>query len=280
MRPFYIALIVAGGIILITVITVVFSPAGGVYGGTIGVLEIKGIITSSKNLVKDLKQFDENPAIKGILIRVDSPGGGVAPSQEIYQKIKDIKSHKKVVVSMGAVAASGGYYVSLPADCIVANPGTMTGSIGVIMEFPIINRLLDKLGIRFETIKSKEFKDIGSPFREMTESERRLLKDLILDVYDQFVTAVCEDRNLDREVVLSYADGRVMSGRQAYKVGLVDTLGSFEEAIHILAEMAGIKGKPKLIYPPKRFNLIDLIFGKFEEQFNIPKLMYLMRWGV
>jgi len=271
-KPLYIALIIVG-VVVISIIAI--SPTQ--MGGSIGVVEIKGIISSSKKVVKDLERFDDNPSIKGILIRVDSPGGGVAASQEIYQAVKRVK--KKVVVSMGAVAASGGYYVSLPADLIVANPGTMTGSIGVIMEFPIVNRLLDKLGIRFETIKSKEFKDIGSPFREMSESERRLLKEVVLDVYDQFVTAVIQNRGLDREKVLSLADGRIMSGRQAYQAGLIDTLGSFTEAVEILKEMVGIKEKPKLVYPPKRLNLLDLILGEFEERISIPKLQYLMRCG-
>ena len=279
MRPLYIALIVVGAIIVISIIAVSVTPTGSLLGGSIGVVEIKGPIVTSKRTVKDIRQFDQNPAIKGLLIRVDSPGGGVAASQEIYSALSDVKTRKKVVVSMGAVAASGGYYVSLPADKIVANPGTITGSIGVIMEFPVFHKLLNKLGIRFETIKSREFKDIGSPFRDMTRDEQKLLKDVVLDVYDQFVSTVSKERNLDRETVLHYADGRIMSGRQAYKAGLVDTLGSFEVAVNILSELAEIPGKPKLVYPPKRFNLIDLLLGEIEERLTVPKLQYILRCG-
>lgn len=279
MRPLYIALIVVGAIIVIAIIAVSVSPEASILGGSVGVVEVSGPIVSSRRAVKDIRRFDNNPTIKGLLIRVDSPGGGVAASQEIYSAIKNVKERKIVVVSMGSVAASGGYYISLPADKIVANPGTITGSIGVIMEFPIFHRLLDKLGIRFETIKSEEFKDIGSPFRDVTDKERQLLKEVVLDVYDQFVSAVERERAIDRDEVLKYADGRILSGRQAYKAGLIDTLGSFEDAVKIIGELAGISGRPKLVYPPKRFSLIDLLLGEIEERLTVPKLEYILRCG-
>lgn len=279
MRPLYIALIAVGAIIVVSIIVVAVSPKTSILGGSIGVIEITGPIVSSGRVVKNIRHFGDNATIKGLLIRVDSPGGGVAASQEIYSALRHIKAHKKIVVSMGSVAASGGYYVSLPADKIVANPGTITGSIGVIMEFPIFHKLLDKLGIKFETIKSEEFKDIGSPFRDMTDQEKKLLKSVVLDVYDQFVTAVSEERNIDRSVVLRYADGRILSGRQAYKIGLVDTLGSFEDAVRILGDLVGISGRPKLIYPPRRFNLIDLLLGDIEERLTVPRLEYIFRCG-
>ncbi|MEO0215469.1 MAG: signal peptide peptidase SppA [candidate division WOR-3 bacterium] len=247
------------------------TPPG--YTGNIGVIEIEGIIDSAKRIVRDIKRFDEDPAIPAVIIRVDSPGGGVAASQEIYNQIKQLKETKKVVVSMGALAASGGYYVSLPAHLIVANPGTITGSIGVIMEFPVLEELMKKLGINFEVIKSREHKDIGSPFRKMSDREKKLLQDVVSDVYEQFVDAVIENRNLPKDSVLQFADGRILSGRQAKELGLVDTLGSFEDAVRIAGDMVGIK-KPYLIYPPKRFSIIQLLTEPVE-RIIIPKLQYL-----
>jgi len=248
---------------------------GGYTGGNIGVIEIEGVITYSKYIVDDLKDFGDDPSIKAIVIRVDSPGGGVAASQEIYEQVKKIREKKKVVVSMGGVAASGGYYVSLPADVIVANPGTITGSIGVIMEFPIFEELLKKLGIDFEVIKSREHKDIGSPFRKMGDDEKRLLHELVMDVYDQFIQATVEERNLPEDSVLKFADGRVITGRQAKELGFVDTLGSFEDAVKIAGDLVGIE-KPLLVYPRKRLSLIDL-FTKPVEKSLIPKLKFLWR---
>lgn len=241
--------------------------------GSIGVIEIEGVISSSERTVRDIKRFAEDPNIQGILVRVDSPGGGVAASQEIYEELKKCREQKKVVVSMGALAASGGYYVSLPADLIVANPGTITGSIGVIMQFPILKELMKKIGIDYEVIKSKEHKDIGSPFRKMDEKEKKLLQDVVTDVYEQFVQATCEARNLPRDSVLKFADGRIITGSQAKKLGLVDTLGSFEDAVKIIGDMLGI-AKPNLIYPPKRLSLIEILTEPVE-QMLIPKLFYL-----
>ncbi len=244
-----------------------------VSSGSIGVIEIEGIITTSKRVVQDIKNFAENPNIGGILVRVDSPGGGVAASQEIYEELKKAKLQKKVVVSMGALAASGGYYVSLPADLIVANPGTITGSIGVIMQFPVFEELMRKIGIDYEVIKSKEHKDIGSPFRKMNEKDRKILQDVVTDVYDQFVQATCDARGLPRDSVVNFADGRIITGSQAKQLGLVDTLGTFEDAVKILGDMLGIQ-RPNLIYPPKRFSLIEMFTEPMEKIF-IPKILYL-----
>ncbi len=249
------------------------SPMG--YTGNIGVIEVEGIIDSAKRIVRDIKRFSEDPSIPAVVIRVDSPGGGVAAAQEIYNQVKKLKETKKVVVSMGALAASGGYYVSLPAHLIVANPGTITGSIGVIMEFAVIEELMKKLGINFEVIKSREHKDIGSPFRKMSDKERKLLQEVVGDVYEQFVEAVIENRNLPKDSVLQFADGRILSGRQAKELGLVDTLGSFEDAVRIAGDMVGIK-KPNLIYPPKRFSIIQLLTEPVE-RIIIPRIQFLWR---
>jgi protease-4 len=242
-------------------------------GSAIGVVEIEGIITSSDYAVEDIKAFTEDPGITAILLRVDSPGGGVAAFQEIYYQLKKASVVKTVVVSMGAVAASGGYYVALPAEVIVANPGTITGSIGVIMEFPVVDELLKKIGIDFEVIKSKEHKDIGSPYRKMTDTERRLLSDVVMDVYEQFVDVTARERDLPLDSVLKVADGRIFTGRQAMNYGLIDTLGSFEDAVLITGELIGTE-YPQLVYPPRRLSLVDLFTAPMEQLF-IPKLSYL-----
>lgn len=275
MKTIHIVIIVVVAVAILVGLVIGFGMKGMSYGGNVGVVEIENVITSSKYIVRDLKNFEEDPTIKAVLIRVDSPGGGVAASQEIHQQVKKVKAQKKVVVSMGAVAASGGYYVSLPADIIVANPGTITGSIGVIMEFPVLKDLLDKIGIEFEVIKSKEHKDIGSPFRKMSSTEKELLHDVVIDVYHQFVEATVKARNLPEDSVLKYADGRILTGRQALEVGLIDSLGSFEDAVAITGELAGIES-PMLVYPPKRMSLIDF-FVEPVERMLIPRLSFLWR---
>ncbi|MGQ9701547.1 MAG: signal peptide peptidase SppA [bacterium] len=268
-----IVVVIVVAVILGLVIGLGSRGASFMSGGNIGVIEIEGIITNSKRVVQDIKNFTENSSIAGILVRVDSPGGGVAASQEIYEELKKAKLEKKVVVSMGALAASGGYYVSLPADLIVANPGTITGSIGVIMQFPVFEELMKKIGIGYEVIKSKEHKDIGSPFRKMSETDRKILQDVVTDVYDQFVRATSEARGLAYDSVLKFADGRIITGKQAKEIGFVDTLGTFEDAVKMLGDMLGIE-KPNLIYPPRRFSIIEML-TKPMEQIYIPKLLYL-----
>lgn len=268
-----IIVVIAVAVILGLIIGLGSRSTTFVSSGSIGVIEIEGIITTSKRVVQNIKNFTENPNISGILVRVDSPGGGVAASQEIYEELKKAKLQKKVVVSMGALAASGGYYVSLPADLIVANPGTITGSIGVIMQFPVFEELMKKVGIDYEVIKSKEHKDIGSPFRKMNEKDRKILQDVVTDVYDQFVQATCDARSLPRDSVVKFADGRIITGNQAKQLGFVDTLGTFEDAVKILGDMLGIQ-KPNLIYPPKRFSLIEMFTEPMEKIF-IPKILYL-----
>ncbi|HEX7320752.1 MAG TPA: signal peptide peptidase SppA [bacterium] len=276
-KPIYVVFIVIGAIAIIGIsLVIALSIKSSPYSyGSIGVIEINDVIVSSKTVVKDLKNFCDDRSIAAILVRVDSPGGGVAASQEIYEQLKKTREQKKIVVSMGALAASGGYYVSLPADVIVANPGTITGSIGVIMEFMVISDLLKKIGVDFEVVKSREFKDTGSPYRKMSDREKGLLKDMVLDVYDQFVTATCESRELDRDTVLKYADGRVMTGRQAKTIGFVDTLGTFEDAVKICGDLIGIE-KPVLVYPPRRLSIIEYFTEPIEEMFK-PKLQYLWK---
>ncbi|MEO0009136.1 MAG: signal peptide peptidase SppA [candidate division WOR-3 bacterium] len=251
-------------------------------GGALGYLTIEGTISDSRETVRQLQSLAKNARVKGILIRVESPGGGVTAAHEIYSEIKRIQGQgKPVVVSMGTVAASGGYYVSTPADVIVANPGTLTGSIGVIMQLPVVRGLLDKLGMRVETIKSREAKDVGSPFREMTDADRRLLQTVVNDVYSQFLEVVSQERKIPLDSLEKIADGRVLTGRQARQFGLVDTLGTLEDAKRILAERCGIRGEPKWVKPrPKLRQLWRDFFDEAGERVfgvrNYPQLLY--RW--
>lgn len=279
MKRKYIIIIVVAVIVIFSVfLGMLFKqtfqglPAGG---SSIGVVEVEDVIVSSKTIVKDLKDFTDDPMIRAIILRIDSPGGGVAASQEIYEAVKKAREKKKVVVSMGAVAASGGYYIALPADRIVANPSTITGSIGVILEYPVFEELFKKIGIRYEVIKSREHKDIGSPFRTITQEERGLLEGVIKDIYDQFVDVTVENRGLSRDSVFRIADGRILTGRQARELGLVDTLGTFEDAVDICGELVGID-KPNLVYPPRRFSFIDLL-TKPMEKLLMPRIQYLWK---
>jgi protease-4 len=238
-------------------------------GQKIGVIDIKGTITDSRKIIKQLQEFSDNNSVKAIVLRIDSPGGGVGPSQEIHDEVFKIAQHKPVVSSMGSVAASGGYYVAAPTQVIFANPGTITGSIGVIMEFTNVLQLMDRVGLKSNVIKSGVNKDIGSPLREMTASEKVLLQGLIDDVYDQFVEAVSTGRNLPVAKVRALADGRIFTGRQALKAGLVDKLGGLQPAIAEAARLGGISGKPDVIYPAEpTVNFLDYFVGKTVTHIN------------
>jgi len=234
---------------------------GGV-GDKVGIVNIIGPIVSSEETIKELEKFRSRNDVSAILVRIDSPGGLVAPTQEIYEKIKLIKQEKPIVASMGSVAASGGYYISLGADSIIANPGTIVGSIGVIMNYPVMTELLNKVGIDFETIKSGELKDVGSYSREVTKADREHLNDMVLDMYKQFVDAVTQNRSLSEEEVLKIADGRVFTGRQSKELGLIDVIGTFDDAITIAGSLGQIKGKPKTVQVnKKRPSLLDWFTG-------------------
>ena len=275
-NPLVMALLIVGAIFLFFVIIALFlSPQSGrsarfSLGAKVGVIEITGIITSASELIEDLRDFEEDSAIKAIVLRIDSPGGSVAPSQEIHDAVKKTAELKPVVVSMGSVAASGGYYIAVAGQKIVANPGTMTGSIGVIMEFANYEELLKKIGWQNIVVKSGRFKDIGSPNRPMSDADRQLLQAMIDDVQSQFVDAVAQGRNLSPEEVKQIADGRIMTGRQALAAGLVDKLGGLETAVDLAADLAGIVD-PEVVYPlkPPR-KLIDYIMqGTADHLFKI-----------
>jgi len=235
------------------------KPGQFAFGDKIAVVEIRGVITQSSGVIEELQQFEEDEGVKAIILRIDSPGGGVGPSQEIHREVIKIKSKKRVITSMGSVAASGGYYIACASDLIVANPGTITGSIGVLMEFTSFEELLKKIGIKGVVVKSGEHKDIGSPFREMTPEEKRILQSVIDNVHQQFIQAVAEGRKLDRDKVAQVADGRILTGEQAKQLGLIDQIGNLQDAIATAAKMVGIEGKPVILYPKRKFSLLQLL---------------------
>ncbi len=218
--------------------------SGGATGG--GLLQAGG--TGAETLIKQLTDAFRDPDVKAIVLRINSPGGSAAGSQEVYNEIVRLRreSHKPIIASMADVAASGGYYIAAGCDRIFANPSAMTGSIGVIMEFPEAAGLFKKLGVDLKVVKSGRYKDMGNFARAMTPEERALMQAMVMDVYDQFVTAVATGRHLPRAAVLKVADGRVLTGRQAKAVGLVDELGGLREAALYAGKRAGIKGEPRL----------------------------------
>jgi protease-4 len=229
------------------------------FGDKIAIVEIRGVIAQSSGIIEEIHEYLDDDSVKAIILRIDSPGGGVGPSQEIHREILKVKEKKKIVTSMGSVAASGGYYIASASDLIVANPGTITGSIGVIMEFTNIEELFKKIGIKGVVVKSGELKDMGSPFREMTPDEKRIIQDVIDNVHQQFIKAVADGRKLDRSRVTQIADGRIMTGEQAKQLGLVDQIGNLDDAIDATARLVGIEGKPNIVYPKKKFSIWELL---------------------
>ena len=231
------------------------------FGDKIAIVEVKGVISQSSGVIEDLQQYLADDGVKAIVLRVDSPGGGVGPAQEIYREIMRIRStsKKKVVTSMGSVAASGGYYIACASDRIVANPGTITGSIGVIMQFSNLEELLKKIGVKGVVLKSGEHKDIGSPFREMTPEEKRIMQEVLDNVHQQFIQAVADGRKLERSKVAQIADGRILTGEQAKNLGLVDQLGNLQDTIDVTAKMVGIEGKPNVLYPKRKISIWELL---------------------
>lgn len=223
------------------------APFGG-RGRRVGLVRVVGPIVDSEEVVEEIELIGERSGVEGLVVRLDSGGGGVAASQEIYEAVRRVSDKGvPVVASLGSVAASGAYYVACAADTIVANPGTVTGSIGVILSFPVYYELIRKVGLDWEVVKTGEHKDMGSPTREVTDSDRILLQSLLDDAHEQFVEAVAEGRGLSPSAVRTLADGRVFTGRQAKDLGLVDVLGDQKRAIRVAADMAGIEGEPVLV---------------------------------
>ena len=248
-------------------------------GPKVAVVDITGVITKSDETIKLIHTYRDDPSIKAIVIRIDTPGGSVAPVQEIYSELQKID--KPIVASMGGTAASGGYYVACAADTIMANPGTLTGSIGVIMQFTRLKGLYDKIGLEHQVIKSGEFKDTGSPFRELTEKEQEVLQATVDNVYNQFVDTIFAARKslLSRPEIVELADGRIFSGQQALDSKLLDRLGNLPEAIELAGELANIDGKPKVVRKQKKESLLEQLFGikqtsALEEMFSLPGVTF------
>ncbi len=249
-------------------------------GEKVALVRVEGPIVSSRSTIEELRKYRDDASVKAVVLRVDSPGGAVAPSQEIYEEVGKLKETKPVVVSMGSVAASGGYYIAAPATKIYANPGTVTGSIGVIMEIPNFKGLMDKVGIKTEVIKSGKHKDLASVFRGVGREERAILQGVLDDVHDQFIRAVSEGRGIPYKRVKEIADGRIFTGRQAKDVGLVDALGNIQDAIMEAASLGGIEGEPNVISKKEKSSILDLLDSRIpdelKEAFGTVSLKYLM----
>jgi protease-4 len=257
-------------------------------GSSVGVIPMSGVMDEStgRPVIEYLERWRDVNSIKAIVVHVNSPGGGTAIAQEIHDAILKVREKKPVVVAMAEVAASGGYYIACAADRIVANPGTLTGSIGTIMSFHTFQGVFEKVGIGTEVIKSGEFKDVGDYSRDMSQEEELMLKAVVMDGYEQFVEAVAKGRDMDREDVYAVADGSVFTGLQAYNLGLVDTLGGLADAVKLAANLAGLEGEPEIVRPrEKRRNFVsDLLTGVLgdlgqgiRETGVGPKLMYIYR---
>ena len=254
-RPFLIASLVIGGIFLFFLLVVfVAGMLNGrsvvvPVGEKVGIIEVNGMIADAQLISEQINEFREARSVKAVVLRIDSPGGGVGPSQEIYSELQRLAKVKPLIVSMGSVAASGGYYIAVAGEHLFANPGTITGSIGVIMSFPDYQGIMGKIGIKTEVIKSGRFKDIGSSTRDLTLADRELLQGMIDDVHSQFVTAISEGRNIPIDRLQPFVDGRIFTGQQALDAGLIDELGSLSDAVRHAGNAVGLGDDPKVIYP-------------------------------
>jgi protease-4 len=218
----------------------------------VGVVLVEGVITDAREVIKQLSEFAKDDAIRAVVLRIDSPGGGVAPAEEIYGAVRELRKKKQVVASMGSIAASGGYLIACAANKIVANPGSLTGSISAVMHFANIEDLMKKIGVQSSVIKSGKYKDMGSPTRGMTQEEKLLLQGVVDDIYEHLLDVIALERKIKKEELQKIADGRIFTGRQAQKLGLVDELGDMEYALNQAGKLAGIKGKPDAVYATKK----------------------------
>ena len=226
----------------------------------VAIVELEGVIVEVDDLVRELKSHRENPGVRAVVMRINSPGGVVAPTQEVHDAILRLRqTGKPVVASLGAVAASGGYYIAVACDQVFANPGTLTGSIGVIMQLANFEQLMKKVGVDYVVVKAGQFKDIGNVGRPMSPEERRVMQTLLDDVHGQFIGAVATGRKLSREEVQRFADGRIFSGVQAHELKMVDALGGLEEAVLAAAKLAGLPSPPAVIQPRRKFSIMDLL---------------------
>jgi len=248
--------IIAAVLLFITGISGIFTG-----GARIGVVEVEGTITDLKDVMADIVRFKEDDSIKGVIVRINSPGGAVGPTQEAASELKKLKEKKKVYVSMGSVCASGGYYIAAIGERLYANPSTITGSIGVIMQQTVVEDLMKKIGVQSNTIKAGAMKDVGNPFRKMTDSERQYLQGIIDSIHAQFIKDVAAGRRMNIDKVRELADGRIYTGLQAKEAGLIDNIGTFYDTVDAMKTTLGIKGKPDLVYGKRPFAPLKWLFS-------------------
>jgi protease-4 len=255
-------------------------------GEKVAIVDVHGVIQNSSDVIRQLRKYAKDGSVPAVVVHIDSPGGGAASSQEIYEEIKKLREKgKKVIASMGSVGASGGYYIACAADTIVVNPATLTGSIGVIFQFPVAEELFRKIGVKFEVVKRGEIKNVGAMDRSMTKRERESLQSVVDDTYEQFVDVVVVGRGMEREDVVKIADGSIFTGRQAKELGLVDELGNLQDAIKIAGEMVGIEEFPKTVKEHKRkVSWFDVLTQKANDLLELdeseklmPKLEYIFK---
>jgi protease IV len=262
-------MILLGVLIMIAIVFfgfIAMSLSDGVFGDKIGVVEVSGVISESKDVMEDIVRFKEDDSIKGVIVRINSPGGSVGPSQEIFSEMKKLRTKKKVYVSMGSVCASGGYYIAVAGEKLYAMPATITGSIGVIMEHMIVEDLFKKLGLQSDTLKSGAFKDAGSPFRKMKDDERAYFQGILDSIHEQFIKTVADERKMPVETARKLADGRVFIGTQAKDLKLVDQIGTFYDTIDDLKKALNMKGKPVLVYGKKPFSLLKWLISSASKE--------------
>jgi protease-4 len=271
-----IAAFVFGGLLLVLFgfLALAYSVVGGdsssgpAGGPRIGIIEVRGGIgmgdggAEAEEVLKQIRKFGQDEGMKAVVVRIESPGGSVGPSQEIHGEVAKLAAKKTVVCSLGNIAASGGYYVAVACPKIVAAPGTLTGSIGVVSQFPNVKGLVERFHVKMETLKSGRLKDAGNPFRDMTPEDREYWQALIDRVHRQFMAAVAQGRRLEPAEVRRIADGRVLTGEDAKELGLVDALGNFYDAVELAKTEAKLSGEPHLVYPPHdRARLLERLLG-------------------
>jgi len=259
-------------LVILIVVAIIFigsiaiGVSDGMFSEKIGVVEISGVITESKDAMEDIVRYKEDDNIKGVIVRINSPGGSVGPSQEIYSEVIKLKAKKKVYVSMGSVCASGGYYIAVAGEKIYAMPATITGSIGVIMEHMIVEDLFKKIGLQSNTIKSGAFKDAGTPLRKMKEDEKVYFQGILDSIHEQFIKVVAQDRKIPIDAAKKLSDGRIFLGTQAKDLKLVDKIGTFYDTVDDMKKVLNLKGKPVLVYGKKPFSLMKWLISSMSKE--------------
>jgi protease-4 len=253
-------------IIISFFISLAIGVSGRAFGEKIGVVEIEGVIADSKDIMEDIVRFKEDETIKGVILRINSPGGSVPPSQEIFEEVKKLSGKKKVYVSMGTVCASGGYYIATAGEKIYAMPSTITGSIGVIMEQVVIEDLMKKVGLQPNTMKAGDFKDVGSPFRKMAAEERKYFQGILNTIHTQFINTVATQRKMPMDTAKKLSDGRIYLGQQAMDLKLIDQIGTFYDTLDDMKNTLNIKGKPVLVYGKRPFSILKWLISSISQE--------------